>query len=61
VNPWIEKLRAAETKVERDQILLWEWRELGRWASLTTQEIRLYQEIEEQLRALADEAFPTVL
>jgi len=61
VNPWIEKLRAAETRIERDQILLWEWRELGGGTALTLRETRLYLEIEDQLRALADEAFPTVL
>lgn len=53
---WLEKLRDAPTKVERDEILLRDWREFN----TTLHAIRkddLRGDIEDQLRALAGLAF----
>lgn len=63
MNPWIEKLRAAETKIDRDEILLRSFREAQRMHSQGwyTQAKRAEDDVVDQLRALADAAFPTVL
>ena len=61
MNPWIEKLKAASSKVERDEILLRDFKELKRVYLTPAQRVRLENEIEDQLRALANLAFPTVL
>lgn len=53
---WIEKLRAAPTRAERDHILLRELRD-GRRTHHEKERERCYDEVEEQLRALADLAF----
>ena len=54
---WIEKLRNARTEVERDEILLRDLRDTRR-ALNQTQATRLYEEVQDQLRALAALAFP---
>jgi hypothetical protein len=54
---WLERLREAPSKVARDEILLRDWREFN----TTFHEIRkedLRGDVEDQLRALADLAFP---
>lgn len=63
MNPWIEKLRTSETKVERDEILLRSFNEAKRFRAQgwSTQAHRAEEDVVDQLRALADEAFPTVL
>lgn len=63
MNPWIEKLRAAENKIERDEILLRSFREAQRLRAQGwhTQAKRAEDDVVDQLRSLTDEAFPTVL
>lgn len=52
---WIERLRAATSKVERDEILLWELNEVARRRYRNSNEReRLTDEVAEQMRALAD-------
>lgn len=53
---WIEKLEAASSKVERDRVLLREWRELNQTYDAVRAE-RLRRDVEEQIVALADLAF----
>lgn len=50
---WIEKLRSASSKVERDEILLRELNDLRRHKYLSENgRERLYDEVEEQMRDL---------
>lgn len=65
MNIWIEKLRAAPTKIERDEILLRDFWNMKRFRNrgLDLAAERAESDVEDQLRALADLAFdsPTVL
>jgi len=60
VKAWIEKLRAATSKVERDEILLRELFAAQKHHSRGELVLagRCEDEVEEQMRALADLAFP---
>lgn len=56
---WIEKLREAKPGPERDEILLREFKSLRQFAPYqpSTREYDLAEEVQEQLRALAELAF----
>lgn len=54
IQAWIEKLRAARSKAERDEILLRSFRDYRKNPSGPG----LRDDVEEQLRALASLAFP---
>jgi len=54
---WLDAMAAATSVVERDEILLRSLREIDKYHSERQRE-RVRDDIEEQLRALADRAFP---
>lgn len=66
---WIERLREAPSKVARDEILLREFKQIRvndcfcpccEWEEEDDPaEARNYAEVEEQMRVLADIAFPS--
>ena len=57
---WLEKLRDAPTKVERDEAVLRDYRKLMLYLDKYTplHILRLSEEVEDEIRALADLAFP---
>jgi len=59
---WLDKLEAATSQVERDEILLREVRAMGKAIRNldNVQRDRLLEDIEEQLRALASRALTVI-
>jgi len=59
---WVDKLEAATSQVERDEILLREFRAMGKAIRNEdhVQRDRLLDDIEEQLRALASRALTVI-
>ena len=59
---WLDKLEAATSKVERDEILLRELRAMGKAIRNDdrVQRDRLLDDVEEQLRALASRALTVI-
>jgi len=60
---WLDKLEAATSQVERDEILLRGFKELRRVTTTLSdyrQRDRLFDDVEEQLRALASRALTVI-
>jgi len=59
---WLDKLEAATSQVERDEILLREFRAMGKAIRNDdrVQRDRLLDDVEEQLRALASRALTVI-